>query len=139
MCSSDLYTGTFIWEYTHELDKNGNIYNVSENGSVEGIGRKNDDKFTKAEAGYNTIIANIETRINDFYQDETSLSNTLYRTQSSVSKSVFDGKITYGRTYTDDATLLAGEIKKADLEINDSQPVYMTNKFNIVEIGRAHV
>jgi hypothetical protein len=118
---------TYTWEYTHSLERNDQgIYNVNENGEIKGIGRKLDDKYTNAISAWTTIETGISGRCDSFYPGEYELKPI----NDKLSKSQFDGSVSYARVYTDDLSILNGEnIKKREITVSDTFPTHLVNKF----------
>ncbi len=126
-------TGGYSWEYTNSLDKNIQYYNVSENGSIIGHGNPVVNGLNTAIAIYPTIQGGISARVNAFYAILVTPQLTLNKTSEVKSSSIFRGSISYSANYTDDPnyTTSSAKIKMEGIEISDSYPVQLTNKFNI--------
>ncbi len=126
-------TGGYSWEYTNSLDKNIQYYNISENGSIVGHGNPVIDGLNTALSIYPTIQGGISARVNAFYATLVTPQLTLNKTSEVKSSSIFRGGISYSANYTDDPNYAtsSAKIKMEGIEISDSYPVQLTNKFNI--------
>lgn len=127
------YQNFAIWERTLELSLNqDNYYTVSENGSIQGIGRPTLDKYINALNFYNTNVKSpsVDNRLDDLY-DTTGRTYTLYLISHQFSKNEIDGVIQYSVTKTDDDRFSTGNIKKTETEISISNPVHLIQKYEV--------
>ncbi len=126
-------TGGYSWEYTNTLDKAVQYYNVGENGSIIGHGNPVINGLNIANTIYPTIQAGISARLNTFYATLVTPQLPLNKTSEVKSSSLFRGGITYSANYTDNPTYTtsSAKVKMEGLEISDSYPVQLINKFNI--------
>lgn len=122
-----------LWSYSHSLDKNSdNIITVSEEGTVNGVGRSRQDKFTNANSWFNTISGTVSGRIVGFYNTATTLTNTLYQVRQGIGKDEINGNINYNSLYTDDPMLArSGDLRRVEINYTDTLPVNLVNKFII--------
>lgn len=121
-------TGNCTFEYTSTIDRNENyIYTVSEDGSIVGIGSKNiinglTIQYIAAQNNWNSIKNNIYTRsYNLWLTQDDKVSNNFNPISERISRSPYDGKITYSYKYSDDPSIRNDlqDIKRLELEIND--------------------
>jgi hypothetical protein len=123
------YTQPYIFDYTQTLDRGENyIYTVTEQGSILGIGEKknignSNTKYITAESGWNVIKTGIALRSSGFWQlnAEDKASNQLNLINRNITRSPFQGQITYNYKYTDDPSIRndLGDIKKLSIEYTD--------------------
>lgn len=121
------FNNTYTWVYTHQIDKNGAFFVVSENGEIQGLGSSSQDKYAAAIAGYATVKAGINSRVNAFFN-----GGTLYLTVQSESKNEFNGTVGYGKEFTDDPSHSDGGLKRLEISVEDTIPVDMVNIFGIL-------
>jgi len=120
------FNNTYTWTYTHQIDKNGTFFVVSEDGDIQGLGQSSQDKYAAALAGYATVKAGIDARVAAFF------GGTLYLTLQSESKNEFNGTIGYGKEFTDDASHNENGMKKLEISVEDTIPVDLANSFGIL-------
>ncbi|NJO59134.1 MAG: hypothetical protein HC836_12600 [Richelia sp. RM2_1_2] len=127
--TNDLY----FHEYTLDISQSQeNITNVSENGTVQGIGRSFIDKFSNAVYGYNQISGDIYPRILNYYTENTNITKPISKIGQSLERNEIEGSIGYSEQYTDDNTFVnESGIKKFDINIQTAYPVHFINKFNV--------
>ena len=122
-----IFSGS-IFEYTSTLDRNENyIYTISEDGSIAGIGSKNiisgmTSQYIAAQNNWNSIKNSISGRsYNLWLNQQDKVSNNFNLISENVSRSPYDGKITYGYKYSDDPSLRndLNDIKKLEIEFSD--------------------
>lgn len=130
------YFDIYVWEYTTTIDRNvERVYTVTENGKVDGIGRRLLNKYPNAESGYAIVKTGIFNRIATIYSGTNPFPLTLNPMSLSQGFASYEGIITYSSSYTDDITLFpASGIRKFEIEINDKLPVQLINKFNILGV-----
>lgn len=124
----------FGWSYTHDLSKQGNFYNVTENGNIVGYGTPRYEGNSKAEAGYLKISPSIYSRIYNFYSGELSPGLFgLNRITEQKSSSYSNGTITYQQVFTDNPNFSTSgvNITTEKVTIEDSLPILLTSKYNI--------
>jgi hypothetical protein len=118
---------TYTWENTLTLDKDqNNIWNVSERGNINGIGKSSlieNIKYNNVEIAWNSIKNNIFSRIDNFWGTYAieKASSALKIINTSVTRSPYQGTINYDYNYTDDPSLRndLNDIKKLTVEISD--------------------
>jgi hypothetical protein len=113
----------YIFQNTLIIDKEqNNIWTVTENGSVLGIGSQN-IKYSNAQNGWNLVKPNISSRLTNFWNinAKEKASNALKEITKQSSHSPYRGEITYTYVYTDDPTIRTdlGDIKKLTIEYTD--------------------
>lgn len=122
-----IFSGS-VFEYTSTVDRNENyIYTISEDGSIAGIGSKNiisgmTSQYIAAQNNWNSIKNNISGRsYNLWLNQQDKVSNNFNLISENVSRSPYDGRITYGYKYSDDPSVRndLGNIKKLEFEISD--------------------
>jgi hypothetical protein len=122
-----IFSGS-VFEFTSTLDRNENyIYTISEDGSIAGIGSKNiisgmTSQYIAAQNNWNSIKNNISGRsYNLWVNQQDKISNNFNLISENVSRSPYDGKITYGYKYSDDPSVRndLGNIKKLEIEFSD--------------------
>lgn len=128
------YQTTYIWDYTTTIDRNqSRVYTITENGKVEGIGRRQLDKYPHAVSGYAIIKTGIAARIGSIYSGANPFPLNLNQIASTESRALYQGDIGYSYAFSDDITLFPiSGIKKYEFFITDKTPVQATNKFNII-------
>jgi hypothetical protein len=131
------YQNYAIWSYESELvlDEN-NYYEISERGSIIGMGRPLVEKYTNAINFYNTNVKTptVDARIATLYAS-TGRSNTLYLKSHSFSKDEFKGVIQYSITKTDNNTIgTNSNIKSSIINVETSQPVHLVKNYNIFNL-----
>ena len=122
-----IFSGS-IFEYTSTVDRNENyIYTISEDGSIVGIGSKNiisgiTSQYIAAQNNWNSIKNNISGRsYNLWLNQQDKVSNNFNLISENVSRSPYEGRITYGYKYSDDPSVRndLGNIKKLEIEFSD--------------------
>lgn len=122
-----IFSGS-VFEYTSTVDRNENyIYTISEDGSIAGVGSKNiisgmTSQYIAAQNNWNSIKNNISGRsYNLWLNQQDKVSNNFNLISENVSRSPYDGRITYGYKYSDDPSIRndLGNIKKLEFEISD--------------------
>ena len=122
-----IFSGS-VFEYTSTLDRNENyIYTISEDGSIAGIGSKNiisgmTSQYIAAQNNWNSIKNSISGRSYDLWvNQQDKVSNNFNLISENLSRSPYDGKITYGYKYSDDPSLRndLNDIKKLEIEFSD--------------------
>jgi len=121
----------YIWRYTHQIDKDGPFYTVSEQGDVQGLGSKSTTKYNNALSAYSTIKGGIESRVTAFYNDAVG-NNDLNLVSNVEGKNKFNGEINYTNEYSDDPTRNVDGLKKLEIDIEDAPPVDFANKYEIL-------
>lgn len=122
-----IFSGS-IFEYTSTVDRNENyIYTISEDGSIVGIGSKNiisgiTSQYIAAQNNWNSIKNNISGRsYNLWLNQQDKVSNNFNLISENVSRSPYEGRITYSYKYSDDPSVRndLGNIKKLEIEFSD--------------------
>jgi hypothetical protein len=122
-----IFSGS-IFEFTSTLDRNENyIYTISEDGAIAGIGSKNiingiTTQYIAAQNNWNSIKNSISGRsYNLWLNQQDKVSNNFNLISENVSRSPYDGKITYGYKYSDDPSVRndLNDIKKLEIEFSD--------------------
>jgi hypothetical protein len=128
------YQTNVAWERTIELSRDGdNFYNISEVGSIQGLGKES-ERLPRAVAFFtNPVLSGIAARIATAYAT-TGRSETPFQIKQSKSKNSFAGRIEYSFVYTDDNRLANNEIRKEEIEVTDSLPVHLVQKYNIFNV-----
>jgi hypothetical protein len=126
----------YSWENTKTLDRGENgIWSVSEEGSINGIGKNGDlKKYQNAENGWNTIKSGIFSRISSFYTFYAKIKSgsSLKLLNRNINKSKYNGSITYGYNYSDDPAIQSsGDVKKIEIELSDTGLQLITKNFII--------
>jgi len=123
------YSQPYTFEYISTLDRDSSyIWTVSEEGSVLGIGERktvgnSNSKYIGAENGWNIVQTGILSRSQNLWQDQPEkASNNFNLINENVSRSPFNGRITYNYKYTDDPKIRTdlGNIKKLEIEFSDN-------------------
>lgn len=119
----------YTWENTLIIDRDANyIWTAREDGAIAGRGKSSFNvneniKYQNAEEGWDFIKSNITTRLNSFWSQyaKNKASASLKILNNSITRSPYQGNITYNYTYTDDPTIRTdlGDIKKLSIEITD--------------------
>lgn len=116
----------YIFEYTSILDRNESfIWNISERGSVQGVGNKNFNiQYLNAETGWRIVKTGITSRSSGFWNQyaKEKASNEFNLISRQISRSPYKGEITYDYNYTDDPTIRnnLGDIKRLTIEYTDN-------------------
>lgn len=116
----------YIFEYTSILDRNESfIWNISERGSVQGVGNKNSNiQYLNAETGWRIVKTGITSRSSGFWNQyaKEKASNEFNLISRQISRSPYKGEITYDYNYTDDPTIRnnLGDIKRLTIEYTDN-------------------
>ena len=128
------YQTNVAWERTIELSRDGdNFYNISEAGSVQGLGKES-ERLPRAIAFFATpVLSGIAARIATTYAT-TGRSETPFQIKQSKSKNTFAGRIEYSFQYTDDNRLANNDIRKEEIEVTESLPVHLVQKYNIFNV-----
>ena len=122
------YLYSYIFEYTSTLERDSSyIWTVSEEGSIIGVGSlkivgNTSIKYSSAEDGWNIIKTNIKNRCESLWLSQNQkASNQFNIISQNVSRSPFQGKITYNYKYTDDPKIRTdlGNIKRLEIEYSD--------------------
>jgi hypothetical protein len=123
------YSQPYTFEYISTLDRDSSyIWTVSEEGSVLGIGERttvgnSNSKYIGAENGWNIVKTGILSRSQNLWQDQPEkASNNFNLINENISRSPFNGRITYNYKYTDDPKIRTdlGNIKKLEIEFSDN-------------------
>jgi hypothetical protein len=120
----------YTWENTLTIDRGENwVWQASEQGTINGLGSRignlsSNTKYEKAELGWDTVRSGIFLRIDTFWSQNSNpkASDSLKLLNRNLSKSPYEGQITYTYNYTDDPTLRndLGDIKKLQIEFTDN-------------------
>lgn len=116
----------YIFEFTSTLDRNESfIWNISERGSVQGVGNKNSNiQYSNAETGWGIVKTGITSRSSGFWNQyaKEKASTGFNLISKKISRSPYKGEITYDYSYTDDPTIRndLGDIKRLTIEYSDS-------------------
>jgi hypothetical protein len=126
----------YSWENTKTLDRGENgIWNVSEQGTINGIGKIGElKKYQNAESGWETIKAGIFSRINSFYilNAKIKSGSSLKNLNKNIGKFKYNGLINYGFNYSDDPSIQSsGDVKKIEVELSDTGLPLITKEFII--------
>lgn len=122
------FSKNYIFDYTSTLNRNEQfIWSVNEQGSIIGVGEKNSiinsAKYLSAETGWAVVKTGIESRLKSFWSGQAleKASSGINLIDKQITRTPFDGKITYNYTYTDDPTIRTdlGDIKKLDITYSD--------------------
>lgn len=125
------YQNGAAWEKTIELSRNAdNFYTITESGSVQGLGKESVRMANANTFFSSTVLAGVAARIAAAYSS-TGRTETPIQIQHSKSKNSFVGRIDYSFSYTDDNRLSSSDIRKEEIEITDSLPVHLVQKYNI--------
>jgi len=130
------YQNTYVWEYTTTIDvSTQRVYTVTENGKVDGIGRRLLNKYPNALSGFNIVESGISARVSGIYDSVNPYPLNLNLTDSKVAYSYYQGAITYTQTFSDNITLFpTSGIRQFEFKISDKIPTQATNKFNILGV-----
>jgi hypothetical protein len=119
----------YTWENTLVINRGDNwIWQASEEGTINGLGSRignlnSNRKYEKAELGWLNIKTGIFSRLNTFWSQNAipKASNNLKLLNKNLSRSPYQGSITYNYTYTDDPTLRTdlGDIKRLQIQYTD--------------------
>ena len=127
--NNNKYSTPYIFEFTSTLDRDSSyIWTVSEEGSILGIGERttvgnSNSKYIVAENGWNIVKTGILGRSQNLWQYQPEkASNNFNLVNQNVSRSPYDGRITYNYKYTDDPKIRTdlGNIKKLEIEFSDN-------------------
>jgi len=136
--NSQKYLSTVIWDYSHNAEKQDGFYNITEEGTVIGLGPR-DSRYAAALSFYTgTVVAGIASRISGYYTGFTTFLGVPCLTSwtedsSSVTHSEFEGRIKYNFTYSSDSRLKStGAASFIDNSESDSSSVPITNVFQIL-------
>lgn len=129
------------WDYTITADKSiDNVINVSENGTIKGMGRPRAERYSNAVTFYNSIKSGILARLTSLYLavDGPYVGN-LVLTKTIFGRDEFIGEVTYGETWSDASAYLTinPEIRKQIVEITTEYPVerhFLANVINYKQI-----
>ena len=113
----------YTFEYASTLDRSENfIWTSSEQGTINGIGSQL-LRYNGAEVGWGVVKNNIVSRATNFWNANADdrASNNLNLITKQVSRSPYQGQITYNYSFSDDPTIRTdlGNIKKLDIEYQD--------------------
>lgn len=125
------YSDNYTWEYSQEIRRDDCVTTVSERGRIHGMTSDCTyaNRYANALAGYSTIKAGIETRLNAFALSAAGVTQ-LRQVGFSEELSQYKGEIAYSTTYTDAlADTATTQIRKIESEIADTMPVALVNKF----------
>lgn len=128
---------SYSWEYTQEISKLDNcIYSVGERGQIKGISTdcSSTDLYTNALIGWAAVKPGIPSRVSQYYTLATTYSNTLKNISREENRSQFNGTIGYNYSYNDDALSDISGFKKINYSVEDSAPVHLVSKYNIVGV-----
>ncbi len=116
------------------MDVSDGITTVSLQGEVKGLGRSTSG-FTNALSGWNNLVRDALPADASGVYSQLGGSATLYTattTSESISKSEFNGSITYNYSYTDDAQEnLPSGVESFDINFADNQPTVVYATFPI--------
>lgn len=116
---------TYSWERTQTLDRSEEgIWSVSEEGSINGIGKAGyTEKYSNAETGWTIVKSGILSRITSFYNTyAVSKSGTgLKELNKTINKGKYKGNINYNFNYSDDPTVkTSGDVRKVSVDLTDT-------------------
>ena len=126
------FNDSYTWSYTHQIDKNGTFFTVTEAGDIQGLGSKSQVKYTNALSAYATIKPNIRSRIDTFYQESLGKSPDLNLILQSENKNQFNGQVNYSSEYSDEPSRGVDGLRKLEISVEDSPPVDLFNSFEIL-------
>lgn len=134
-------SGTYYWDYTHELNRRDNITDISENGEIIGRGGNPSLAFSSAQGGFLVVEPGISGRVTALFVANTN-SGVNYLTNKEQSYSPLQGRISYARAYSNDPALISNTgIRRKTTSVETARPLYQYNKvaiFNqkeIVQLG----
>ena len=128
------FQSTYIWESTLSIDRDvQGIFSVSENGSVIGFGRPFVNKFSNAQAGYATVFAGAQSRLQSFY-NKYGAGRTIYLKSTSRGKSEAQGFIDYSVEYSDEKFESAGNVRYYEDLRQTEKRVDLTVKYNVFNV-----
>ena len=127
-------SGAYIHTQDASMDVSDGITTVSLQGEVKGLGRSTSG-FTNALSGWNNLVRDALPADASGVYSQLGGSATLYTattTSESISKSEFNGSITYNYSYTDDAQEnLPSGVESFDINFADNQPTVVYATFPI--------
>ena len=118
------------WDRTINSTRSlGNVYSMSEQGSIVGVGHMIDAKYNNALNAWNTnIYSGISSRLSGYY----SGSRALRLMSESTTYEKVQGKINYSRKYTDSDSLLATtDIRKATIVVSKESNRHISTPFSL--------
>jgi len=126
----------FNWTYTNEITKNNQYFTITENGNIQGFGNPIYVGYPRAKSGYGVVKTGIYARSYSFYTGQIPYA-TLYGinlVSQSTNGDQFQGRLSYSNSYTDNPVYATNNplIKLQEINIEDSYPVQLINKFNIL-------
>jgi hypothetical protein len=130
------YQTTYLWEYTTTIDiSTDRVYTVTENGKVEGIGRRLLDRYPHAASGYQIVKSGISGRVLDTYNQFNPYPLNLNLVSTIEGFSFYQGNVSYSQTFSDNITLFpTSGIRQCEISISDKIPTQATNRFNILGV-----
>lgn len=130
------YQSFYLWEYTTSIDVSADrVYTVTENGRINGLGRRLLDKYPNSLSGYQIVQSGISGRVADVYNQANPYPLNLNLISTTEGFSYYQGTISYSRSYNDNITLFPQSgIRKFELTISDKIPTQAVNKFNIIGV-----
>lgn len=128
------YYDLAIWSYTTELTHSvENYIQISENGTIRGVGRPWLDKYNNAFNFYTTNVEpGIANRLDSLYTNFGG-TNEFGKIKDTFTASQFVGEITYSQVFTDnDLYLFSGLMRKEEVEVITSFPVQIVYSAPII-------
>lgn len=128
-----------IWQYSQEISQDEQGYiQISEEGTVIGIGRPLKDKYPAAILFYNSNVSSLAlTRISSLYSSYPNTNGqALTNIRNSFSENLYHGEIKYQFVYTDNNTYVSSGMKKLDIDVSITNPVQVVEEFNIINYNQ---
>ena len=122
----------YSWIFTNILDKQGSFWEVTEDGTVQGLNSSSYQKYLKALSGYSEIKTGIEHRMTGFYFDSIGENKPLALVSQSENKNQFNGNISYNRRFSDNQSFSEEGFKVLEISTEDLIPTDFFNNFEIL-------
>lgn len=124
------FGGDTFWDYTITFEQNDRfVWNASEKGQINGTALRSSPssvRYDEALAKFTIVTGGIAGRLS-----ACPGTPDLRLINKSINYDHINGNISYSYTYARDETLSDGEFKKCEIDIDDTVPTLMVNRFNI--------
>ncbi len=128
------FNQNYTWVYTHQLDRDGAFWRVSENGDIQGLGNSPVVKFENAKSAFEEIKTGIFYRTSGFYSEAIG-NNPIFLIERGENKNAFNGTVNYVNEYTDEPARSVDGLKLFEVSVVDDVPVDYFNTYEILGFG----
>lgn len=123
------------WQYTHNLVLEGANINLSENGSIIGLGHIS-MRFNQASGMWDNVRPNIQQRLLEQYSG-FGATGAIYNTSRAQTFDKFNGQISYDYQFSNNNSFgLGSGIRSLDVTVTDNLPIHNRVIFNVIHVGQ---